>query len=94
MRQLFLSLFVSWALVISAQQPKHKKATPAPFGNSEAITEQELKIHEYVLASDQLEGRNLPSRGFDTAALYVASNLAQWGVEPAAYFNSGASCLI
>ncbi len=64
-----------------------RKQLPAAFGNTEAISEQELKIHEYVLASDQLEGRNLPSRAaFDTAALYVASNLAQWGVEP--FFNT------
>jgi hypothetical protein len=55
--------------------------TPA-YGNSDAITEQELKVYDYFLASDQLEGRNLPSRGFDTAALYVASHLAEWGLKP------------
>lgn len=59
------------------------KASPAPaYGNSDAITEQELKVYDYFLASDQLEGRNLPSRGFDTAALYVASHLAEWGLKP------------
>ena len=36
----------------------------------------------YFLASDQLEGRNLPSRGYDTAALYVASHLAEWKLKP------------
>jgi Peptidase family M28 len=71
-----------------AQQPKSKGtkgkiAAAAAFGNSDAITEQELKIYDYFLASDQLEGRNLPSRGFDTAALYVASHLAEWGIKPA-----------
>jgi Zn-dependent M28 family amino/carboxypeptidase len=85
MRPIIISLSLLSVLLVSAQQPKHKKAAagPATFGNSDAITEQELKIHEYFLASDQLEGRNLPSRGFDTAALYVASKLAEWGVEPA-----------
>ncbi len=29
-----------------------------------------------------MEGRNLPSRGFDTAALIRGLKLAQWGVEP------------
>jgi len=38
-----------------------------------------LKAYEYFLASDQLEGRNIPSRGYDTAALYVASHLAECG---------------
>jgi hypothetical protein len=62
--------------------PKPKPAEPAHFGNAEAITQDELKIYLYFLASDQLEGRNLPSRGFDTAALYVASHLAEWGLKP------------
>jgi hypothetical protein len=52
------------------------------FGNADSISEEELKIHLYFLASDQLEGRNLPSRGFDTAALYVAAHLAEWGLKP------------
>jgi hypothetical protein len=36
----------------------------------------------YYLASDQLEGRNFPSRGYDAAALYIASHLAEWGLKP------------
>src|SRR5690348_14037396 len=62
--------------------PKARKTAAAKFGNSEAITENELKIYDYFLASDQLEGRNFPSRGYDTAALYVASHLAEWGLKP------------
>jgi hypothetical protein len=62
--------------------PKAAASAPVTFGNADAMTEEELKIHLYFLASDQLEGRNLPSRGYDTAALYVASHLAQWGLKP------------
>jgi len=59
------------------------KAAPAPsYGNADAITENELKVYDYFLASDQLEGRYFPSRGYDTAALYVASHLAEWGLKP------------
>jgi hypothetical protein len=54
----------------------------ARYGNADSITEDEMKIYDYFLASDQLEGRNLPSRGYDTAALYVASHLAEWGLKP------------
>ena len=62
---------------------KTAKIAPAPtYGNSDAISEDELKVYEYFLASDQLEGRNFPSRGYDTAALYVASHLAEWGLKP------------
>ena len=70
---------------IGAQQNKKSKAAavavPA-FGNADAINENELKVYEYYLASDQLEGRNFPSRGYDAAALYVASHLAEWGLKP------------
>src|SRR6202161_105436 len=65
-----------------AAAAKAKAAAPVGYGNSDAITELELKVYDYFLASDQLEGRNLPSRGFDTAALYVASHLAEWGLKP------------
>jgi hypothetical protein len=74
---------ISYAQQPKAKGGKHKTVAAPSFGDSEAINEQELKIYDYFLASDQLEGRNLPSRGFDTAALYVASHLAEWGIKPA-----------
>jgi hypothetical protein len=75
------------AAVYPAAESKSKASkagvsAPAGYGNADAITEAELKAYLYFLASDQLEGRNLPSRGFDTAALYVASHLAEWGLKP------------
>src|SRR5262249_33607824 len=65
-------------------QTKGKSAKPAApaYGNAEAITQEEMQVYLYFLASDQLEGRNFPSRGYDTAALYVASHLAEWGLKP------------
>jgi hypothetical protein len=56
--------------------------TAAGYGNADSITEKELKIYLHFLASDELEGRNLPSRGYDIAALYIASHLAEWGFKP------------
>lgn len=87
MKRIFIGGFVLFAVVLAAQnKPKNMKAkavAAAPsHGNSDAINEQELKVYDYFLASDQLEGRNLPSRGYDTAALYVASHLAEWGLKP------------
>ena len=61
---------------------KDKTSATAGYGNSDSMTEEEMKVYDYFLASDQLEGRNLPSRGYDTAALYVASHLAEWGLKP------------
>ena len=62
---------------------KAAKAVASPtYGNADAITQEEMQVYLYFLASDQLEGRNFPSRGYDTAALYVASHLAEWGLKP------------
>jgi hypothetical protein len=83
---LSFTVFLTVRRADSAPQSKAKAAkvvTSLPtYGNADAITEEEMKIYDYFLASDQLEGRNLPSRGFDTAALYVASHLAEWGLKP------------
>ncbi len=66
----------------AAKSKPSRTAAPIGYGNAEAITQEELKVYLYFLASDQLEGRNFPSRGYDTAALYVASHLAEWGLKP------------
>ncbi|HEY4491744.1 MAG TPA: M28 family peptidase, partial [Acidobacteriota bacterium] len=42
-----------------------------------------LKSHVEFLAGDLLEGREAGSRGYDIAALYVASQFAQLGLAPA-----------
>jgi hypothetical protein len=78
---------VAFFSVASARPPqqakaKNVKAVTGTYGNADSITEDEMKIYDYFLASDQLEGRYLPSRGYDTAALYVASHLAEWGLKP------------
>ncbi len=90
MRRIFLCAALALlALAALVGAPQSKKASPAgagasapAFGNADAISQEELKIYLYFLASDVLEGRNLPSRGYDTAALYIASHLAEWGLKP------------
>jgi hypothetical protein len=84
-----LSMALLFVLKAAAEPPQAKvKAKAAKsgamssFGPAENITQEELKVYDYFLASDQLEGRNFPSRGYDTAALYVASHLAEWGLKP------------
>ena len=69
-------------LAIQIQGRGQDQAAAPSFGNVDSISEEEMKIYLYFLASDQLEGRNLPSRGLDTASLYVASHLAEWGLKP------------
>ena len=82
-----ISLAVLISMASAKPAPQNKaRATKAgammSYGNSDSINEEEMKIYDYFLASDQLEGRNLPSRGYDTAALYVASHLAEWKLKP------------
>ena len=79
-------LAVSW-MEAAPQQPKTKSnrksaAAAATYGNADAITAEELKEYEYFLASDELEGRYQPSRGYNTAAKYIASQLYKWGLKP------------
>jgi len=51
--------------------------------NARIITAEQLRNHLSFIASDALEGRDTPSRGLKTAAQYLASHLARWGVKPA-----------
>ena len=80
-----LAVVLAAGAASSPQQSKSKNtktSATGSYGNADAITQDELKIYDYFLASDQLEGRYFPSRGYDTAALYVASHLAEWGLKP------------
>ena len=61
----------------SAQKKNGKGPASAPgFGNVAAITAKQLKDYLTFIASDELEGRDTPSRGLDIAALYLAQHLA------------------
>jgi hypothetical protein len=60
-----------------------KQATTAgQLSNVEAITAAQLKEWLYVVASDDMEGRDTPSRGLDLTAKFIADHLSQWGVKP------------
>jgi hypothetical protein len=78
---LIVSLFV-----IVGFSPKNNEATNSPNGKyrgAELITTAQLKDYLTFIASDELEGRDTPSRGLDVAAKFLATNLSRWGVKPA-----------
>ncbi|MCS7190604.1 MAG: M28 family peptidase [Fimbriimonadales bacterium] len=56
---------------------------PLWVGRAETITPNDLRAHLEFIASDELEGRDTPSRGLDIAGLYIVSHLQRWGVKPA-----------
>jgi Zn-dependent M28 family amino/carboxypeptidase len=69
-----------------AQRQSGKKATSASIASQrgvETITAPQLKDYLSFIASDEMEGRDTPSRGLDTAAKFLAMNLSRWGFKPA-----------
>src|SRR5687768_6097592 len=49
----------------------------------EAVTAKQLSEYLHFIASDEMEGRDTPSRGLDLTAKFIAMNLSRWGFKPA-----------
>jgi hypothetical protein len=82
----FFSLLL--LVVLAAEAPasfaqKAAKPSAPNFGNTDGVTAQRLREYLTFIASDELEGRDTPSRGLDIAAMYIAEHLANWGIKPA-----------
>lgn len=81
---LFMLALTAGSPTIFAQKAKPAPKTAAPsFGNVEGVTARQLKDYLTFIASDELEGRDTPSRGLDIAAMFIAQHLASWGIRPA-----------
>ena len=61
----------------AAKPPSNK------YKGAEIITAAQLKDYLTFIASDELEGRDTPSRGLDIAAKFIATHLSRWGFKPA-----------
>lgn len=57
--------------------------TPAEKKMAEAITSAQLKDYLYYVASDEMEGRDTPSKGLDLTAKFIATLLSRWGFKGA-----------
>jgi hypothetical protein len=64
------------------QKPRATAALAVQRG-ADLITEAQLKDYLSFIASDEMEGRDTPSRGLDTTAKFIAMNLSRWGLKPA-----------
>lgn len=86
-RQIFpflLSLLLGVTVAVAQTKGAKPVAAAVPErGNVEAITAAQIKSYLEFIASDELEGRDTPSRGLNIAAKYIASHLSRWGVQPA-----------
>src|SRR6267142_5374738 len=86
---LIILLALSFALPTTSAQRKAGKtpaATPAATAAArgvDTISAAQLKNYLSFIASDEMEGRDTPSRGLDTTAKFIAMNLERWGFKPA-----------
>jgi Zn-dependent M28 family amino/carboxypeptidase len=82
---------LSWAPIAprtlsQRKSVKTQKAVPLSFASqrgADTITAAQLKDYLSFIASDEMEGRDTPSRGLDTTAKFLAMNLSHWGFKPA-----------
>jgi hypothetical protein len=79
---LTLFLLVTFAFQSAAAQTATKSGSPARKA-AQMITAEQLKDYLYYVASDEMEGRDTPSRGLDLTAKFIALNLKRWGFKPA-----------
>jgi hypothetical protein len=87
-RALVVLLVLSFALPVTFAQRKPAAVKPVSKGTLatrgvETISAAQLKSYLSFIASDEMEGRDTPSRGLDTTAKFLAMNLERWGFKPA-----------
>src|SRR5687768_15694023 len=92
MRRLLTALVLASLLVVSFPATYAQRATNKSKKAAASVTIQRgldtiaaAQLRDYLtfIASDELEGRDTPSRGLDTAAKFLAMNLSRWGFKPA-----------
>jgi hypothetical protein len=83
MRKNLLALFLVFTFILPvAAQTSTKKNSPA-MKAAMNITAAQMRDYLTFIASDEMEGRDTPSRGLDTTAKFIAMNLSRWGFKPA-----------
>ncbi|HNG96312.1 MAG TPA: M20/M25/M40 family metallo-hydrolase [Acidobacteriota bacterium] len=81
-RSSFFALCLGLVLVQPLIQPVMAQKRPDLRG-TDRLTAAQLKAYLTFIASDELEGRDTPSRGLNVAAKFIAAMLERWGVKPA-----------
>ena len=84
---LLIALSVSLPAALAQRKPAHSKpagiAATAASRGVDTISAAQLRTYLSFIASDEMEGRDTPSRGLDTVAKFIALNLTRWGFKPA-----------
>src|SRR5215475_3818270 len=79
---LVTGLPVNYAQRASTKSKKTSVAVTAQRG-VDTIAADQMRDYLTFIASDEMEGRDTPSRGLDTTAKFLAMNLTRWGFKPA-----------
>ncbi len=85
MKKNLLALILAFTFVLpsaATAQTATRAKSPARAA-AKNITAAQMKDYLYFIASDEMEGRDTPSRGLDTTAKFIALNLSRWGFKPA-----------
>lgn len=77
------ALLTAWPGMQAQRKPKPVSASVSEFGNVDGVTAAQIRDYLYFVASDEMEGRDTPSRGLDLTAKFIALNLSRWGLKPA-----------
>ena len=80
---LLIAVFFINGISIASAQAIDKKSFAHGQKQAETIGAEWLKDYLSYVASDEMEGRDTPSRGLDLTAKFIALHLKQWGVKPA-----------
>ena len=92
MRRFFTALVLASLLVTTfpatyaqraAEKPKKAAAAVTTQRAVDTISANQIKDYLTFIASDEMEGRDTPSRGLNMTAKFLALNLARWGFKPA-----------
>ncbi|HEX5873761.1 MAG TPA: M20/M25/M40 family metallo-hydrolase [Pyrinomonadaceae bacterium] len=81
------SLLVTTFPATYAQRAAERSKKPAASVTAQravdTITANQIRDYLTFIASDEMEGRDTPSRGLDLTAKFLATHLARWGFKPA-----------
>jgi len=80
---LSIALPTTFAQRPAARASAHTSAVVIKARGVDTITAAQLRSYLSFIASDEMEGRDTPSRGLDTTAKFIAMNLGRWGFRPA-----------
>ncbi|HEY3102957.1 MAG TPA: M28 family peptidase, partial [Pyrinomonadaceae bacterium] len=86
-----LVILAALSLVVPTGLAQRRSTRPSASGAAtllasrgvDTITAAQLRSYLSFIASDEMEGRDTPSRGLDTTAKFIAMNLGRWGFKPA-----------